>query len=119
MPDERDDDGDIMAGDRRLARADSALPDWEMPDASYRPVPIVWFMGAMVVQYLALPVIYLIFQSKHALFTIGLSALASAMIGSWTWQRGMVRASAGWKIATVVCLGIGVAMVALLAAPRL
>ncbi len=31
---------DIYAGERRVSRPDSALPDWHIPDAAYRPIPI-------------------------------------------------------------------------------
>ena len=47
---EREDD--IMAGERRISRTDTALPDWYVSDAAYRPIPIAWFAGALVLQVL-------------------------------------------------------------------
>lgn len=116
---QEDDDGDIMAGDRRLSRPDTALPDWHMPDASYRPIPIAWFAAAFLLQMIVLFVIFLVFMSKHGAFTIGLGSLATAMIGKWTWDRGMKDAGAGWKVATALTLGIQLAFVILGANERL
>lgn len=125
MPD-RDDSGwpdprenDIMAGDRRLSRPDASLPDWEVPDSSYRPVPIVWFTGALVVQLLTVFVIFMALLDQHGALTIGCSALASGAIGAWTWDRGMKGAGAGWKIATLAMLAANFLLVCAGAAERL
>ena len=120
MPDPQEDDyGDIMAGDRRIARPDTALPDWHNPDASYRPIPIAWFAGAFLLQLVVLFAIFMIFIGKHGAFTIGLSALATGAIGKWTWDRGMSDAGNGWKIATAVMLLVQLAFIALGASDRL
>ena len=104
-----------MAGDRRLSRPDASLPDWEMPDMAYRPIPIVWFTAALLGQFVALSAVFLLLVSKHGAFTIGMAALISAVIGAWTWERGMRDASVWWKAATVtvlvlqfllICLGV-------------
>ncbi len=96
-------EGDVMAGDRRIARADTALPDWYASDAAYRPVPIVWFGGALVMQVIALPLLAWV-----ALSLIGLGPLATAvflcistgLVWRFTWERGMRSAGAGWQFAT-------------------
>lgn len=96
-------EGDVMAGDRRIARADTALPDWYASDAAYRPVPIVWFGGALVMQVIALPLVAWV-----ALSLLGLGSLATAvflsistgLVWRFTWQRGMRSAGKGWQFAT-------------------
>ncbi len=113
------DSGDIMAGDRRLSRPDSSLPDWEMPDGAYRPIPIVWFTGAFFLQMIALFAIAVLLSAKHGLFTIVLSALITGMIGAWTWSRGMKDAATGWKAATIAMLGIQLLCVCLAVSDRL
>ncbi|MEM7700606.1 MAG: hypothetical protein AAF251_01580 [Pseudomonadota bacterium] len=95
---------DIMAGDRRLSRPDASVPDWEVPDTSYRPIPIVWFTGAFLIHLLAVFVILLLLGSLGAWVTVPAAALAAGVIGAWTWERGMRSAGTGWKIATVTIL---------------
>jgi hypothetical protein len=98
---------DIMAGDRRLSRPDSSLPDWEVPDTAYRPIPIVWFTGAFLSHLLAIVALFLALGAA-GLFTawalVPATALAAALIGAWTWDRGMRGAGTGWKIATIAIL---------------
>lgn len=101
-PDPREED--IMAGDRRISRPDSSLPDWEMPDTSYRPIPIVWFTGAFFLHLIVAMAVLFILSSQGPLLSIALCALAAGAIGNWTWDRGMKSASLGWKIATVIML---------------
>lgn len=124
MPDRPDDtepldtsiEGDVMAGDRRIARADNALPDWEMPDASYRPVPIVWFTTALLMQVFGQLIVAVLVAG-----VLGLSAticaafalLVTGLIGFGTWERGMGRASRGWRIATVAMLCVTLAFAVL------
>lgn len=93
-----------MAGDRRISRPDSSLPDWEVPDTAYRPIPIVWFTGAFVIQMVVVFAIFVLFLSLHGAITIGLSAMATGVIGAWTWDRGMKHAGAGWQVATLFIL---------------
>ncbi|MBD2841818.1 hypothetical protein [Erythrobacter rubeus] len=95
---------DIMAGDRRISRPDSSLPDWEVPDTAYRPIPIVWFTGALVVQMVAVFAIFILLLGQHGAITIALSALVTGAIGAWTWDRGMKDAGTGWKVATLAIL---------------
>lgn len=110
---------DIMAGDRRISRPDASLPDWEVPDTAYRPIPIVWFTGAMIVQLLALTVIAVILTGISGWLTIALGALSSGAIFMWTWDRGMKRAGAGWKAATATMMAVQVAFLCLAVLPRL
>lgn len=97
---------DIMAGDRRLSRPDSSLPDWEMPDTAYRPVPIVWFTGAFFLHFIVSSAILMILLAQTAWVPIALAALAGGAVFKWTWDRGMSGAGAGWKIATIIMLGV-------------
>ncbi|MEQ8411970.1 MAG: hypothetical protein RIB52_10475 [Erythrobacter sp.] len=115
-PDPREED--IMAGDRRLSRPDSSLPDWEVPDTAYRPIPIVWFTGALVVQMVALFAIFFVLFGQHGAFTIALSALVTGTIGAWTWDRGMKNAGTGWKAATAIALLAGLLLVTLASLDR-
>ncbi len=112
-PDPREQD--IMAGDRRISRPDSSLPDWEVPDTSYRAIPIVWFTGAFILHLIAVHAIMLVFSSLGALAVVCISALAAGAVGKWTWDRGMKIAGAGWRIATVVILSLNLLYVAAVA----
>ena len=107
-----------MAGDRRISRPDSALPDWHIPDASYRPIPIAWFAGAFVIQMVALFVVFLLLSGMHGIFTVVAAGLVTGAIGAWTWERGMKGASAGWKLATILVLMAQFGFVCLGASPR-
>ena len=104
--------GDIMAGDRRLSRPDSSLPDWEMPDAAYRPIPIVWFAAAFLLQMVVLFGLFIMLANQNGWITILLSAMATGAIGAWTWDRGMKSAGNGWKMATIAVLILQLVMVA-------
>ncbi|MEE4537720.1 MAG: hypothetical protein V2J51_04415 [Erythrobacter sp.] len=103
-PNPREDD--IMAGDRRISRPDSALPDWYLPDARYRPIPIAWFAAALVLQVIAQPTIFFALLEQTALATILAGFLASLAIGHLAWERGMARAGAAWKGATIAMLAV-------------
>lgn len=105
MPDYKDPrEEDIVYGDRRLSRPDVSLPDWEVPDSAYRPVPIVWFTGALFAQIFLTGFLFLVLIGQNGWLTIAFTALSSGAIGAWTWQRGMSGASAGWKIGTIAML---------------
>lgn len=110
---------DIMAGDRRISRPDSALPDWHIPDASYRPIPIAWFAGAFLLQMVVLFAVFVLLANVNAWATILLSALVTGMIGAWTWARGMREAGNGWKAATIAVMAVQFIFVALGAGARL
>ena len=110
---------DIMAGDRRISRPDSSLPDWEMPDAAYRPIPIAWFAGAFLLQMVVLFALFMVLSGQNGWFTIILSSVATGAIGMWTWDRGMQDAGTGWKVTTVVVLVTQLAFVCLGAASRI
>ncbi len=116
-PDPREED--IYAGDRRVSRPDSALPDWHIPDAKYRPIPIAWFAAAFLVQMVVLFTIFVALVSQSGWITIILSSLATGALGMWTWERGMKDASKGWQIATIVMLVLQLAFVCLGASTRL
>jgi uncharacterized membrane protein len=116
MPDPEPED--IMAGDRRIARPDTALPDWHMPDAAYRPVPIAWFTAAFLLQTVMLTFLFIMLLAKPAWVTIVLAAAATGVLGAWTWDRGMKAAGKGWQIATATMLVVQLGLVCLGAAAR-
>lgn len=116
-PDPREED--IYAGDRRVSRPDSALPDWHIPDAKYRPIPIAWFAAAFLVQMVVLFVIFIALSSQTGWLTIILSSLATGAIGMWTWDRGMRKAGRGWQIATILILVAQLAFICLGASARI
>ena len=116
-PDPREED--IYAGDRRLSRPDSALPDWHIPDAKYRPIPIAWFAAAFLLQMVVLVVIFWVLIGESGWITMVLSSLATGALGKWTWERGMKDAGTGWKIATVMMLLLQLTFVYLGVAGRL
>ena len=93
-----------MAGDRRLSRPDASVHDWEVPDTSYRPIPIVWFTGAFLIHLMAALGILIALGGFGPWLTVPAAAMAAGLIGAWTWERGMRSAGAGWKIATVAIL---------------
>lgn len=104
---------DIIYGDRRISRPDVSLPDWEVPDTSYRPVPIVWFTGALFVELFVLVGLGAVLSSQSAWLALTFAAVATGGIGMWTWGRGMETAGTGWKIATVVMLLVQLAFFAM------
>ena len=108
-----------MAGDRRISRPDSALPDSIIPDAKYRPIPIAWFAAAFLMQLVILWLIFMILSSQNGWLTIGIASLATGALGMWTWERGMKDAGMGWKVATIATLAIQLAFVCIGASPRL
>ena len=108
-----------MAGDRRLSRPDSALPDWHIPDAAYRPIPIAWFAAAFLLQMTVLFAIFVMLIEQSGWVTIALSALATGALGKWTWERGMKDAGTGWRVATALMLAVQLTFVCLGAATRL
>lgn len=126
MPDERDlpddaeaapeDDGEVMAGDRRIARTDTALPDWYVSDTHYRPIPIVWFAGALLMQVIAQPVLFGIgygFLGLPPLVVVAICLAASGLIWHFTYERGMSEASAPWRWATGLMLAFFFAIIAM------
>jgi len=110
--------GDVMAGERRIARPDTALPDWHIPDAAYRPIPIAWFAAAFLIQMVILTGLFALLVGRPGWITIIAAILATLLIGGWTWERGMKDAGAGWRTASVVVLGLQLALIALGAAAR-
>lgn len=124
MPDDKPDrpdpnEEDIMAGDRRLSRPDSRMPDWYIPDASYRPIPIAWFTAAVLIQSVAMFAIYMVLSNKNGWLTIAATGLASLAIYFWSMDRGLKSAGNGWKIALAVVLTLQFLLVANGASPRL
>jgi hypothetical protein len=95
---------DIMAGERRLSRPDASLPDWEVPDSAYRPIPIVWFTAAMLVQLVALTAVFWLLAAAPGIYTLLVAGVLTGLIGAWTWRRGMSAAGAGWRAATIAVL---------------
>ncbi len=113
MPDrQEDDDGEVWGGDRRLSRPDTSLPDWEMPDGAYRPVPIVWFAGALLLQMVALFTLFVALVGQPGWVTVVSAAFVTGMLGMWTWERGIGSASPGWRIALVMVLATQLVLVA-------
>ena len=109
-------EGDIMAGDRRIARADTALPDWYASDTHYRPIPIVWFAGALLLQVITQPVVVFLGLGLLGLSPLGvlaLALLATGLIWHNTWERGMSVASGVWKAATFAMLAFFLGITAL------
>ena len=108
-PDEEplENEGDVMAGDRRIARTDTALPDWYVSDTSYRPIPIVWFAGALILQVILQPALFLVFTvflEASPFVTIAAALLGSGLIWHLAMQRGMTTASFAWRCATLLML---------------
>lgn len=110
-PDPREED--IMAGDRRISRPDSSLPDWYISDAKYRPIPIAWFAAAILMHAVVVTAIaYVLFYSS-AWLTLALGIVASVGIYQWAWTRGIGGAGRGWQIAMAVVMTFHLGIVAL------
>jgi len=108
-----------MAGDRRLSRPDASLPDWEVPDSAYRPIPIVWFTGALLLEMCALTILSFILRNQSGWIVLGLAAALSWGVWVWTWDRGMKDAGQGWKVATALMLLMQFSFAAIPAVTRL
>lgn len=103
----------------RNDRPDTLISDSLLPDGQYRPIPIVWFAGAVLMQVVLLPIIFLVLISYSGYFTVGATLLATGVIGFYTWERGMAEASMLWRGATIVALLFNLALVCLATTPRL
>jgi len=114
---EREDD--IMAGERRISRTDTALPDWYVSDAAYRPIPIAWFAGALVLQVLLQPaIVYLGWAGGSSTgFMLACATATTWLIWYTTQRRGMADASLAWRASTIVMLlfFLAISVIALLA----
>lgn len=73
-----------------------------LPEATYRPVPIVWFVSAMMVQFFALA--FLLSLPVTGMTIVALSTVVSVLVRYWTFRRGLARGSRAWKVATDVGL---------------
>lgn len=129
MPDERESERDseypnpreqdIMAGDRRISRPDSSLPDWYISDAAYRPIPIAWFAAAVLIQAVAAYGVFVVLLDANGWITVGLTGLVSIAVYLWSMDRGLASAGAGWRIALGVVLSLQFALVVIGTSPRL
>ena len=117
FPDPREED--IVYDDRRIARPDSALPDWYVSDAAYRPIPIAWFTAAIVVQTAVISAIFFLLIDRNGWLTIGLAGAASTLIMVWSWDRGIGSAGRGWQVATVIAMLVQFFLICLGASARL
>ena len=110
---------DIMAGERRISRTDTALPDWYVSDAAYRPIPIAWFAGALVLQVILQPaIVYLGWAGGSSTgFMLACAIGTTGLIWNLTQRRGMAEASLAWRAATIVMLlfFLAISVIALLA----
>ena len=68
------------------------------PTGAYRDIPIVWLTGSLVVQMIVMVVLYMLFHSAGPLIMAAFAMLAAIIIWRWNEQRGMARASTGWRI---------------------
>ncbi|MEE4206775.1 MAG: hypothetical protein V2I39_10810 [Erythrobacter sp.] len=116
-PDPREED--IMAGDRRISRPDSSLPDWYISDASYRPIPIAWFAAAVLIQAVVAYAVFFALMDENGWITLGLTGLASLAIYFWSLARGLAAARPGWRIALGVVLVLQFLLVTIGTSPRL
>ena len=83
----------------------TAVPGTWMPEAAYRPVPIVWFGGAFVFQSIQLVVFTIMFAARQPIYTAVTTLVATLAIAFWTWNRGIRDSSLVWQAATLGMLG--------------
>ncbi|OYW44032.1 MAG: hypothetical protein B7Z08_03965 [Sphingomonadales bacterium 32-68-7] len=82
-----------------------------MPMGLYRPVPIVHFTAAIVVQSLLnLAVVGLLAPGA---FAVGACAVIALALARRAWIRWLSRARRGWKIATIAALALNLLPIAL------
>ena len=115
-PDPREED--IIYEDRRISRPDASLPDWEVPDSTYRPLPIVWFTGALLLQAFGQGILLAISHAWLGLppaLTVAIALLASGLIWQHTMLRGMESASFAWRLALALMLAFFFSLTALTA----
>ncbi len=108
-----------MAGDRRISRPDSSLPDWYISDAKYRPIPIAWFAAAILIQTVVITGIWYVTLTTSGWVTIVLAALASIGVFLWSWGRGIGTAGQGWQFATIAVMLMQFGFIALGVSDRL
>ena len=116
-PDPREQD--IMAGDRRISRPDTSLPDWYVSDTKYRPIPIAWFAAAILLQTAIVSALFFAFAGHDGWATLLPAMAASAGIAHWSWDRGLARAAVGWRAATIAVMSVQLGFIALGVSDRL
>jgi hypothetical protein len=84
-----------------------------MPVGSYRPVPIVHFAGTLLLQILALMVLFGVLYAKAGIFTIAASTVVTIALGKRAFDRWLGETSTAWKIATVAVLALNLLIVTL------
>ena len=89
-----------------------------MPEVTYRPVPIAWFLAAWVVHSFSLAILMLILSAKPAFFALATTFVVSIAVVRWTFARGMQQAGRGWRVATVIALALNWLWVAMLVTSR-
>ena len=107
---------DIVYEDRRISRPDASLPDWESPDTTYRPIPIVWFTGALITQVVGQAAIFLLFRHWLGFSDLAVIAIAfavSVLVWEVGMKRGLTTASIAWRVATFAILAFFFALTAL------
>ncbi len=75
-----------------------------VPEASYRPIPIVWFTAAYLLQVFGLIALYVIMPMKVVLLYVAATAMLSFGIGYWIFDKGMKDASKLWRGFTIAML---------------
>ena len=110
---------DIYAGDRRISRPDTDFPDWYLPDAVYRPIPIAWFAAAVLIQTVVVSLLWYILFMQSGWVTIALASLATGAIYQWSWTRGIGGAGRGWQVATALVMALQLGLIIMGVSDRL
>jgi hypothetical protein len=84
-----------------------------MPMGFYRPVPIVRFTGLIVLQSAIDVALVAVLAGFPGVVTLGAGTVVALVLLRRAWRRWLATASHGWKVATVVALGLNLALVAL------
>jgi hypothetical protein len=84
-----------------------------MPMGFYRPVPIVRFTGAMVVQSLANVVLHGLLYALPGALTVGACAVVALVLAWRAFAGWLGEASRAWKVATAVALALNLLLVSL------
>lgn len=109
---------DVVYDERRISRPDSSLPDWYASDTAYRPIPIVWFAGALILQVFAMPAVFLVgavWLGFPPLVTVAVALLVSGLIWHLAMERGLRGASLAWRFVTGAMLAFFFGITALTA----
>jgi len=103
--------------------SDEGIHSWPFgsyaPMGFYRPVPIVRFVGTILLQFVLNLVLYDLLVLAPAAVTVGACTLLALILGARAYLGWLETAATGWKIATLAALALNVLWVAFFGVVRM